>query len=328
METSVDPVSSRHSIRRIARNTISLLATTASILLVIVTCLSWGARHHWGLDLLTHFPVQLTAAGVALVALGLVLRSGKWLVLPLFVVIVNAGKFLPIYLPADQPSGQGRTFRGVSANVYTNNLDRTKFVEFIRERRPDFFLVMEVDDAWLTQLQELDAEYPYRITKPRPDNFGIGFYSRVPIRSQEVVEQRSTGLPTIIAVLDADDHELAILGVHPLPPVGQANSVRRNLHLQEIGDLAARLPPPKLVLGDLNVSPWSPHFTDVLHRGRLRDGRQGFGVQPTWPAWPWLLRIPIDHTLISAGIHVQARRLGPDVGSDHRPIELEFELSP
>ena len=114
-----------------------------------------------------------------------------------------------------------------------------------------------------------------------------------------------------------------------MPPVRSGTAELRNGQFVEIAALTAPLPNPRLLLGDLNATSWSPHFTDLVRDCRLRDARQGFGVQPTWPRFSGiarLLQIPIDHTLVSDDVEVVARRVGPDLGSDHRPVEIELRI--
>jgi endonuclease/exonuclease/phosphatase (EEP) superfamily protein YafD len=74
------------------------------------------------------------------------------------------------------------------------------------------------------------------------------------------------------------------------------------------------------LLGDLNVTPWSPYFQELLAATGLRDSARGWGLQPSWPTMSLLLRVPIDHCLISPELHVTERTLGPDIGSDHFPL--------
>jgi len=95
-------------------------------------------------------------------------------------------------------------------------------------------------------------------------------------------------------------------------------------------------------VGDLNTSPWSAHFQDLLHHTVLRDSQRGFGLQGTWPQFYsplgndtllsrlggllGLAQIPIDHVLISPEWQVgHWKRLDP-VGSDHWPIEVDLRL--
>ena len=56
------------------------------------------------------------------------------------------------------------------------------------------------------------------------------------------------------------------------------------------------------------------------------DTRAGFGVQPTFPASSWLVRIPIDHVLVSCSVGVTERRVERDVGSDHLPVVVDLKL--
>jgi endonuclease/exonuclease/phosphatase (EEP) superfamily protein YafD len=56
------------------------------------------------------------------------------------------------------------------------------------------------------------------------------------------------------------------------------------------------------------------------------DSAQGHGVQPTWPNFNPLLWIPLDHVLHSTCLAVRDRIIGPDVGSDHYPVIVDFSL--
>ena len=53
---------------------------------------------------------------------------------------------------------------------------------------------------------------------------------------------------------------------------------------------------------------------------------QGFGVQPSWPTKPLILRIPIDHILVSKNIVTARRWIGPETGSDHLPVFADLVL--
>lgn len=301
-------------------------AVGLSGLLVVVTVLSWGARWHWGLDLLSHFPVQIATGAIVLAAILLWLRQWKVAILPGVVVAVCLGQVLPLYLPTRQPTYAGRVIHAVSANLLRSNHEFGRFTDYIRATQPDFFLAMEVDEAWLGELKSLLEDYPYHVAQPGRGAFGIALFSRVPIEEHEIIESAIAGVPMIRAALVFDEHSLSFVGVHPLPPIKSGRAELRNGQLEEIAALTASLPKPTLLMGDLNVTSWSPHFRDLLAGAGLRDGRKGFGIQPTWPGLPWLLRIPIDHTLVSDDVEVVARRVGPDIGSDHRPVEIEFRI--
>lgn len=302
-----------------------------AVLLMFFACLptvaALGARWFWVLDLATHFRVQYACAMLPFLVLFAARRRFRLALVPAVVLLVNLSLFLPIYWPAARPPADAGTLRAITANVHTGNRRFDAFLQFIRSERPDFFVAFEIDDRWAATLDSLKAEYPHTIVEPRPDNFGIGLYSRLPIRQSRIVALADSEVPTVIAELASEVGEFTVIGTHPLPPTSAAYSGYRNRHLRALAESAARTSGPLIVLGDLNVTPWSPHFRDVLARSGLRDSRQGFGIQPTWPEQSPALLIPIDHALVSPEVAVINRRVGPDIGSDHRPVVLDFGLA-
>ncbi len=296
------------------------------MLLAVVVVLSWGARLLWALDLLSHFPVQFAATALVPLAILLSFRQWKAAILPTVVLAISIARLLPLYLPAEQPSYSGTVIRAISANVLHSNREYATFIEYIRTSQPDFLLVVEIDEMWLAELEPLQDDYPYRIAQPDRGSFGIALYSRVPVEDYGIIESAAAGVPMIRATLAFGDRQLNVIGAHTQPPVRSGNSEMRNEQLREIAALTAKLSSPTVLLGDLNITSWSPYFRDLLKDTKMRDGRRGFGIQATWPGLPWFAQIPIDHTLVSDDVEVVARRVGPDVGSDHRPVEIEFRI--
>ncbi|NEO61878.1 MAG: hypothetical protein F6J98_16150 [Moorea sp. SIO4G2] len=98
----------------------------------------------------------------------------------------------------------------------------------------------------------------------------------------------------------------------------------RNQDLEkEIGDYIRQIQKPVVLIGDLNVTMWSPYYKSLIESSGLHDARAGFGILPTLsqfsPANPWLA-IPVDHCLVSRDVKVIKMRTGPDLGSDHLPV--------
>jgi endonuclease/exonuclease/phosphatase (EEP) superfamily protein YafD len=190
---------------------------------------------------------------------------------------------------------------------------------------PDVLLVIEVNDSWIAALDQLSVSYPHRIVQSRRDCWGIALYSRLPFKQIEVRQIGSADIPSIFAQLeDRDGRSYYLIGTHPLAPVRVTNVELRNGQLEAIGELAASLDGPVILLGDLNTTSWSPYFRDLVKTSGLRDSRKGFGIQPTWPGGLGDFGIAIDHVLISPGISVRDRAIGPDIGSDHRPVIIEL----
>ena len=307
------------SLRRVA---LLLLAATS-----VPTLMGFAARLWWVCELATHFRAQSALAMLPLLVWCVAAKHWLWALAPAALIGVNLAYIVPLYLPFTRPPAAGETHRALLANVLTSNDDTERILRLIERERPDFVVLIEVDHGWLEALRPLADEYPHRVVHPRGDNFGIALYSRRPIVDSAVHDLGGADVPTIAARIDAGGRELTVIGTHPLPPVNAEYAALRNRHLAALGELAARSPRPVLVLGDLNCTSGSPYFGDLLSAGSLRDTRRGYGLQPTWPEQNPLLRIPIDHALASDGLTVLDRRIGPDIGSDHRPVILDFAFA-
>lgn len=146
------------------------------------------------------------------------------------------------------------------------------------------------------------------------------------IQRSELKEFGTISVYAIVAHLTVDEQPLTIIGAHVLAPLNRGYGQLRNTHLADLARTARAQSGPVLLIGDLNVTPWSPYFGALLRDAALRDSRRGFGVQPTWPVqWP-PLRIPIDHCLASPSIAIHRWTRGPRVGSDHFPIIVDFAM--
>ncbi|MBK8185483.1 MAG: endonuclease/exonuclease/phosphatase family protein [Candidatus Competibacteraceae bacterium] len=312
----------------IFRVTFQGLITAAAALTCIVTLLGFLGRCWWGFELATHFRVQYTLAlGLAALAL-LGWRRLRWAAICAVFALVNTAIIAPRFLPPTVASATdgGPVLRVLLANVNSANRDHQRIRDTITVYNPDFVVLLEVTSWLLARLAVLHGDYPYRVAAPREDNFGIAFLSRQPFARADIVQLSAAGLPSIIAEFADGQRRYTLLGTHPLPPMGSAQARDRNEQLIQLAHLARQSQQPFLLLGDLNISPWSPYFSQLLADSGLRDSGKGRGILPTWPVgWPPLW-IPIDHALSSVGILIQDRATGSDLGSDHYPVIVDFQI--
>lgn len=298
------------------------------LLLVIALLLGIGvrflARHSWFCELSTAFTLpQFTVS--LLVLAGLVsLRAWRSSV-PALVCVLWLGALVASDAPwrAVHPvDAVGQPLRVLLTNVFTHNRDFTAVRRMIEESHPDVICAQEIDAPWEKQFEALQASYPYHHSIPRNDNFGIGVWSRFPLRDVRVENLGDSTVPAIQAILDINGSPVTLLTVHTLPPLLRDYADTRNAQLAGLARLAAEIRGPAIVVGDLNVTPWSPYFRDMLKESGLRSARQGQGIFPTWPVDnPWLPALcPIDHILVTPNILVARFTRGPRVGSDHHPV--------
>jgi endonuclease/exonuclease/phosphatase (EEP) superfamily protein YafD len=81
-----------------------------------------------------------------------------------------------------------------------------------------------------------------------------------------------------------------------------------------------------VLAGDLNLTPYAPAYARLVDESRLRDSLEDVAWRPTWQAGFWPLALPLDHVLVPRNACVDAHEIGPDVGSDHRPLAVTLRL--
>lgn len=304
-----------------------------AVLAMLPTFLAGTAGWWWLGDLFCHFRVQYVCVLLPLSVLYAARRRWRMTAALAAVLAVNVALIAPLYFGGSPSTAGGAPVRLLSANVFVGNGNTQPIIELVREERPELFLAIEVDPRWLSALDAIKDDYPYVISAMRNqgyggfDPFGMALFSHKPATVSEVRRVGVQGLPVILAEFDLDGGaSLTVIGTHPYPPVRRECAAVRDEYIAGVADIAASVEGPCVVLGDLNTTSWSPVFTRLVKRSGLRDSRHGFGIQPTWPDGNRLLRIPIDHALVSGEITVVDRRVGPSIGSDHRPLIIELGI--
>ncbi|MDG4555223.1 MAG: endonuclease/exonuclease/phosphatase family protein [Candidatus Competibacter sp.] len=313
------------------RITLTGLLTASGTLICAASLIGFGGRLWWIFELASHFRLQYALAlGLCLPPL-LYGRRYRWATVFGMFALLNALLLAPRLLPRAEAvahQGTGRpTFRVLLANVNSANRDYPQIRRSIVEHDPDFIVLLEVTPWLLERLAEFAGRYPYRVSAPREDPFGIALLGRQPLSRAEVVQFGAAGLPSIAAEVAAGGDRFILLGTHPPPPVSAVSAQDRNEQLTALALFARHAPHPTLLLGDLNVSPWSPYFTRLLADSGLRDSADGRGILPSWPVGLAPLWIPIDHALFSDGIRILRRETGSPLGSDHYPVVVDFHLT-
>lgn len=306
------------------------MVTTAVVavtwLACLVTLLGFLGRWGWFCDLASHFRLQYAWGLAACAAWLLFIGQGGHALLALLGAAVNLSAITPLYAKTARPPSR-HVFRALSANLWYLNRSHERVRQFIREANADILMFEEANDAWLAALKDLQADYPYSKSVFLRKGFGLLFCTRMPVESIEVVHTGEAGLPSLMARVKLRGQELIVIGAHPASPGTPRRARQRNAQLRGLASLIASLKAPVMLLGDLNITSWAPGFQDLVRESGLRDSRIGFGLQPTWPAHVAWLRVPIDHCLVSREIVVHRRRVGPNIGSDHYPVIVDFSIT-
>ncbi len=301
-----------------------------TVFVCLCTAAGFLARSWWVFELFSHFRVQylVVLAGCGIIFLAR--KKHREVVLAIAFAAVNftiVGNHQGgISAQASIAAGEGRTIRALLANVNQGNQAHEKLHRFVSFVNPDLMVLLEVNRDWMSSLRPLVDHYPYTTSNPNGTG-GIALLSRIPFDEATIEIIGEVGLPSVIARLAIGGQKLTLIGTHPRPPTSWTRAKSRNHQLAELAEFVAARQEPTILLGDLNVTPWSPFFRDFLRSSGLRDSREGFGLHPTWPTSFPPLWIQIDHALVSSTIVVHHREVGPDLGSDHYPVVIDFSIT-
>jgi len=314
---------------KVTRSRLSLwgLCEAAGALACALTASAFLGRRHWLLELTTHWRVQY-AVGLALLALvGVLARKLKAALVFGAFALVNVVVLAPYFIPGrPEVPASASQLRVMLLNVSTENVRYEAVLKEVLRFNPDVLVLEEVNGLWLRKLSSLEAVYPWRVCAARDDNFGIAFFSRLPLKSGQTLYVGEAGVPSVQGIVTVAGKEVLVIGSHPLPPANPENARLRNEQLEAVARHLSTATGPKVLLGDLNLTPWSPYFSRLLRASGLKDTGRGHGLQPTWPARLVPLWIPIDHCLVSAELGVANRRTGKYIGADHYPLVVDLAL--
>jgi len=304
---------------------VALVGTAAAAFAALLAPLGWP------FELFAHFRWQVGAAALALLLASLVLRR-PWMMVVACITV--AMQWLPGVLMSGPASAHGPTaltcsddqLRVVTANAWFANADHAALVVWLSRSDADIIALQEITPQWALALEPLARIYPYRKVMPRDDPYGIALLSRWPIDDVQPVAFSEDGMLSLVANVDVHGRKVRVITLHTRWPVVPELQVARDRALQQAAALALTQPESTILLGDLNLTPYAPAFARLVSESGLRDAFAGEAWRPTWQAGFWPLALPIDHVLVPRGSCVTEHEIGPDVGSDHRPLQVTLRL--
>lgn len=321
----------------------------ACVLGLALGAVSYGAGAHRYLELTSHFTRQYFYLSlVCCLAMALLpsrwfakKRRIAWAAVALAGCLLHLSAIAPWYVPRESAlertaaaaplhpsSPPPQRLRLLLANVFYGNTDYQRFLSYVAEERPDVVVCQEFTERWRVALEPLRSVYPHAVTVPKYGGAGIALYSKHPLNERFVLDLGVASRPCILVNLDLGDGAAAtILTMHPQTPLAAENFAARNKQLVEAAELLRKLPGHKVLIGDLNVTLWSPFLREAEDRSGMVNARRGFGVLPSWPTHlPEILRLPIDQCFVSPEVGVAEIRTGRHIGSDHLPLIVDLDV--
>ncbi|WP_293128097.1 endonuclease/exonuclease/phosphatase family protein [Microcoleus sp. bin38.metabat.b11b12b14.051] len=273
-------------------------------------------------ELNSHFKLQYLLVSFSTLIFFALVRSKKiWLLVSAFCIIINLAEIVPWYFPAPAFAGStpGQLLRILHSNVLTSNRRYADVISLVKSEQPDIAVFVEVSTDWAKELAVLREMFPYSSQQQESEEYGSAIYSKLPLENA-AVKAFSQTRRSLSADVKFQGKTISMLLVHPSVPIKPQSFIDRNQQLAAIGEYAAQLKNPLVVVGDFNTTMWSPFYKNMVNTGKLHNARSGFGLLPTWPTFMPLLYIPIDHLLVSKEIGVLKIHTGSNIGSDHLPL--------
>ncbi|MEQ8405586.1 MAG: endonuclease/exonuclease/phosphatase family protein [Oceanicaulis sp.] len=291
----------------------------------VIACLSWLiAPLGWPFDLVRHFTGHLALAGLFLGGLtwirgGVRIAAGLGAAAAALAAAFLAAPFAPVTPHFDRPA--------VTVAVFNARYDRSaleRFAAWAEAKDVDMLMLAEAHGAEVEALEALYAHWPHSLNSQsdvalpwRIYTTRIAVFSRAPLSAGVTPPYPTAGRydrPRLYMVAQSPIGPVHVSALHPFPPIlPGAIAIQRGL----FDEVAERAPADGrfLVLGDLNSTVWSPVF-DRLPGRRAGDPR----FLTTFPAITPVGGIAIDHVLVGDALAVTHYEVGPDLGSDHRPV--------
>ncbi len=310
----------------------TLLVQYPFVMLLGVSVVSWCASWHLFAEMLTHFTWQLMLGWFYLCGATLVVRNYKLFVVSVLMMGTFALQIAPFYSQKPVTNSHDKQRLPLSMmhyNVQGNNPNHEGIVQWIEQHHPDVVLLQETSHAWEKWVERLKVIYPHQLTNYMSDSFfGAVLLSKYPLKNVKIEEMGEKWNYYFSANLQIDvTHAVQLYAIHTHPPFGEKGADIRNRQLRHLAQVMNdKYADTSVVMGDLNITPYSPYFKEFLSQTGLQNSMLGYGIQNSWPTdLPlWLMGIAIDHVLVSSNIEVKVRELGENLGSDHLPVLVKI----
>jgi endonuclease/exonuclease/phosphatase (EEP) superfamily protein YafD len=302
---------------------------------VVAIGLAWKGPF---IELAVHFAFHSMVVGLLVLAVMLLCRRswGTWFLGAAVVYLLWLVQPWSLYLPANRSDDEFQnSLRVLSWNVLAVNTRFADIDRVLHEVDADVVVLIETLPNMLELLPTLRAKYPLSAEHLKWDGSGICIFSRWPGTTFQLADFECAIQPAMIAHLPRMPESgegflgsmgLQLVGMHTLSPIPVERAPIRDAQLRAMLDWSDEQIDPICVCGDLNTTPWTRSFRELVERGFV-DSRLGAGNLPSWPTPLGWMGIPIDHALSKGECRITDRQTLPvSAGSDHRPILFTLEF--
>jgi endonuclease/exonuclease/phosphatase (EEP) superfamily protein YafD len=232
------------------------------------------------------------------------------------------GLFSASSISASRPAG---TLRIYTLNTWDAHPDPARLEHALAALDADVLVLSEIEPAKRALIKRLARRFAHEISCADRTECAMVLLSRLPVLAGGAERKRYDTPPVVWARIDASARgggTLTVVGTHVHRPTRDPVIHRRQMRM--LAAMVAATPGPRLLVGDLNTSPFSASFREL---GATTGLRPTTSLVPTWPMWPVRLpQLAIDHMLASAELDIVDAGRGAAVGSDHAPLFADIRV--
>ncbi len=306
------------------------LASSVKFLLVAMplTCaVLMVPAENWLLELLRHFRLWCAGFAAFLFVLAMILRLSRWLPLAALTFVWQGAPWYSYRSGGTTPVEPKKSFTLINCNLLYEARDPARMIALLREADADVLVFTEFTPSWQAEFNVLLwPHYPYRVEEPQPGAAGICLASRLPLEAARLRRDLG-GFPIVSAAVLSGGSKVALLGVHPMPPVPpEGYAPWRAAIISWPSILREVNAPHRIITGDFNATPFCRTFQELCRSASVRESNLGFGIASTWFPGSLPAGLPLDHVLVSEKLAVVDYSIGPEAGSDHRWVKVRLAL--
>jgi endonuclease/exonuclease/phosphatase (EEP) superfamily protein YafD len=239
----------------------------------------------------------------------------------------------PVTVQDANPVDPDASLRLLTSNVQQGNTKYDRWLQVARQADSDIILALEVNEQWKRHIDGLSDDFPYRVSQPQDNCYGMMLLSRLKLIDPTIRFVVQDDVPSIHTGIELRNGKAIYLHcVHPRPPEPRKDqhATARDAEVVIIGrEIDERKDHrPTIIAGDFNDVAWS-HTTELfIQLSGLLDPRRGRGLFNSFHAeHPWF-RFPLDHVFHSNDFKLAVLRVLDYVGSDHFPVLTELCYDP
>jgi len=264
----------------------------------------------------------------AVASFGMAFFEPRVSVLTGLITLVAAWPFLSFgkyQTPTQAACNPGECLTVITANVFEKPEAILALGEIVAAEQPDLVALNET--ALSFRIEQFEATFPdyQRLVSDdgsprlRRNSKALTFLSRMPVARVQRLSPAPNALRDLMyADLDGDWAGTRIVITHTMIPISGEWLQDRNRLIRFAGATAGASE-RFILMGDFNMTPWSPVFHDLPGR-RAGDPR----FTATWPSFFPVLGIPIDHIMASDDLELVEVKVLESIGSDHYPVLARY----